>query len=149
LIERGRDVAYVEHWERDSSSTEPCAAALLCEVDATTTAILVRVGPHFMFARERPIALAAEGNLCSSVAAAPSVAAARALIDCEISCGEAENEFTITASTLPYRRGALFRPRRRGDTLTLSDQDSGGTGYPRRWHIVECEGDWGPAFAAT
>jgi hypothetical protein len=149
LIERGRDVAYVEHWRRDAASVEPCAAALLREAGSATAAVLVRVGPYFMFARERSMPVSAHATLRSSVAAAANLAAARALIDCEISYGKALGGFAIAASTLPYRRGALLSPRRRGDTLILSDRDPGGSGYARHWDIVEFEGDPAQAYAAA
>jgi hypothetical protein len=148
LIERGRDVAYLEHWQRDESSTVPCAAALLRDGGSGTVAVLLRVGRHFMFARERPTPLCAQGDLPACVAAAPTLAAARALVDCEICCGEAVRGFAIAASTLPYRRGARLNPQRRGNTITLSDRDSRGTAYARCWDIVECDGDWDEACAA-
>ena len=63
-----------------------------------------------MFARDRTIHLGTGyRSLAEYVAAAPDVARARELIDCEISFGAAWQEgLRITASTLPYRVGTLL-----------------------------------------
>ena len=51
LVERGRDVGYVEHWRRDvAAGIDPCGAAVLREVESRTKAMLLRVGSAFMFA---------------------------------------------------------------------------------------------------
>jgi hypothetical protein len=111
LIETGRDVAYIEHWHRDASTpTLPTSRHTLEDAARNTKGILLRVGPNFMLARDRSVALQ-EGyrSLAEYVAAAPDVKRARELVDCEISCGHVEPAgLRITASTLPYRVGAIL-----------------------------------------
>jgi hypothetical protein len=111
LIETGRDADYIEHWHRDPSiPTTPADLVDLQGGAAKTRATLLRVGPHFMFARARATSLhKGYGSLAEYVAAAPDLAHARELIDCEISFGRVdESGLRITASTLPYRIGSLL-----------------------------------------
>lgn len=111
LIETGRDADYIEHWHRDPSiPTTPARSANLQGAAHKTRATLLRVGPHFMFARARATSLEKDyGSLAEYVAAAPDLARAHELIDCEISFGRVdESGLRITASTLPYRIGALM-----------------------------------------
>jgi len=111
LIETGRDADYIEHWHRDPSiPTSPADSVDLPGAAHKTRATLLRVGPHFMFARARATSLEkGYGSLAEYVAAAPDLAHARELIDCEISFGRVdESGLRITASTLPYRIGALM-----------------------------------------
>jgi hypothetical protein len=111
LIETGRDADYIEHWHRDPSiPTTPADSVALGAEPHRGAATLLRVGPHFMFARARTTSLQEGfGSLAECVAAAPDLAHARALIDCEISFGAIEPEgLRIIASTLPYRVGALM-----------------------------------------
>jgi hypothetical protein len=145
LVERGRDVGYVEHWHRDvAAGTDPCGAAVLHEVESRTKAVLLRVGSAFMFARDRAMPLPADRTLSESVAGAATVDLARALIDCEISFGVVAPEgFRIGASTLPYRLGAVLGQCLRDDTVTTCDRGTGGAAVARHWDIIECEGDLG------
>jgi len=111
LIETGRDADYIEHWHRDPSiATTPAASIDLQGRAYKTRATLLRVGPHFMFARARAASLdEGYGSLTEYVAAARDLAHARELIDCEISFGRADAAgLRITASTLPYRIGSLM-----------------------------------------
>jgi hypothetical protein len=111
LIETGRDADYIEHWHRDPSiPATPVDIVDLQDAVHKTRATLLRVGPHFMFARARAASLEkGYGSLAEYVAAAPDLAHARELIDCEISFGQVdESGLRITASTLPYRIGALM-----------------------------------------
>jgi hypothetical protein len=145
LVERGRDVGYVEHWHRDAATgTDPCGAAVLREVDQGTKSVLLRVGATFMFARDRTMSLPAHRTLSASIAAAPTVGLARALIDCEISRGVVTPEgFQITTSTLPYRVGAVLGQDVLHDTITTRDRGADGAAVGRVWDIIECEGDLG------
>ncbi len=145
LVERGRDSPYVEHWHRDAAAaTAPVGATLMRESGTATSAILLRVGAQFMYARDRAETLPAHARLSDCIAAAASVEAARALVDCEISHGTVAAEgFRITASTLPYKRGQLLDPRLLRNTLTLSDGAPDGTAIDRVWDIIEREGDVG------
>jgi hypothetical protein len=111
LIETGRDADYIEHWHRDPSiPTTPADTVALRAEPHRGAVTLLRVGPHFMFARARTTSLQeGYGSLAECVAAAPDLAYARKLIDCEISFGAVEEEgLRIIASTLPYRVGALM-----------------------------------------
>ncbi|MCF4164365.1 hypothetical protein L2U69_01725 [Zavarzinia compransoris] len=110
LVEEGRDVAYVEHWHRDKEATLPAAAARLIGADGRI-GFIVRVGDRFMFARDRGVPLGAGETLGDLVADAGDMAAALALIDCEISYGTIdESGWTIGHSSLPFREGARLAP---------------------------------------
>jgi hypothetical protein len=108
LIETGRDADYVEHWHRDPSlATTPASLT-----DLRAQSFLLRVGPNFMYVRDRGTPLD-QGfrTLTEYIRAAPDLHHARDLIDCEISFGTVEESIQrITASTLPYRIGALLEP---------------------------------------
>jgi hypothetical protein len=142
LIERGRDAPYIEHWHRDSTaSVAPSAALLLRESQRQTSAILLRVGSIFMFARDRMTPLPMHGSLQESVAGAASLDVARALLDCEISYGAITQEWRIIASTLPFKVDSSFDFRVFPDTVETSDQCANGAVLERVWDIVESEGD--------
>jgi hypothetical protein len=125
LVERGRDIDYLEHWHREPSDPiAPFAACALRARHSGVAALLLRVGPHFMWARGRAAPLAPGGSLRDRVAGAVDIAAARALIDCEISYGRVNaGVFAIAASTLPHRIGARLAP-------------PGGD-----WEVLDSEGD--------
>jgi hypothetical protein len=111
LVETGRAGDYIEHWHHDPAlPTTPASVVDLQADRGSPKRTLLRVGPNFMFARDRSIHLeTGYRSLAEYVAAAPDVARARELIDCEISFGEARPEgLRITASTLPYRVGTLL-----------------------------------------
>ena len=143
LVERGRDIEYIEHWHRDgAAATVPQGAVELRERDHGTNAMLLRVGSTFMFARNRTMPLAAHRTLRECVEAAPTVKAARQLVDCEISAGIVAAEgFRITASTLPFRHGRLLDQQLLHDSVTTWDHRSDGTAIARRWTITDIEGD--------
>ena len=107
LIETGRDADYIEYWHRDPAvATTPTSLAGVQD----SPAVLLRVGPHFMYARDRAARLdKGYRTLVEYLQAAPDLQLARELIDCEISFGTvAESGLRICASTLPYRIGALL-----------------------------------------
>jgi hypothetical protein len=142
LVERGRDVDYLEHWHREpDAAVAPCAAALLRETSSHIAAVLVRVGRSFMYARERAQSLAPHRSLSDAIAAAPDIQAARAMMDCEISLGRVTpGGFQITASTLPYRVGRTLNPRVVTSSVTLGDVDPNGIAVERQWDLIETEG---------
>jgi hypothetical protein len=150
LVETGRDIAYVEHWHRDSTAaTLPLAAAELRDAERGTAAVLLRVGPVFMFARDRALPLAGPQALGDCVARAATLQQAQQVVDCEISVGGAlPAGFQITASTLPWRIGALLDPRFMQAQLTTLDCAADGSAITRRWEIVDAEGDPGALAAA-
>jgi hypothetical protein len=111
LIETGRDADYIEHWHRDpTAETLPTSRTDLQGVEGKPRATLLRVGPDFMYARERATPLErGYRTLTEYIKAAPDLQHARELIDCEISFGVVEDSgWRITASTLPYRIGTLL-----------------------------------------
>jgi hypothetical protein len=125
LIEEGRDVDYVENWHREPiAATEPVAALLLRESMRGIKALIVRVGNHFVFARDRAVSLPPHTTLVECVEGAATVEQARNMVDCEISLGTVSAQrFSITASTLPYGVGEFLDV---------------GRGHP--WEILEGEG---------
>jgi hypothetical protein len=133
LMESGRDVPYVEHWLRDPTVvTRPLAALRLRDTQTGVAALVVQVGTVFMFARDRAVALPEGKSLSECVAGAASLAAARALLDCEISlgsggCGSAA---VILASTHPWRVAERFEL----------------PGAQTRWEVIEAEGDAGAVW---
>jgi hypothetical protein len=123
LVETGRDADYVEHWHRDPSAARtPTTLTYMQDSPATgdapgargvpekPSAVLLRVGPIFMYARDRAAPLdKGYRTLTEYIEAAPDLQHARELIDCEISFGTVEESgLRIAASTLPYRIGALL-----------------------------------------
>jgi hypothetical protein len=143
LVEKGRDVAYIEHWHRDGSApTLPFGALTLREAGSRLGAILLRVGMVFMFARERAADLPAGATLAECVAGVQSLREAQALVDCEISFGEVHAAgFQITTSTLPYRTADMLGQTLADHSIQTTDRDSEGTLLKRRWEITEVEGE--------
>jgi hypothetical protein len=133
LVETGHHAAYREHWHRSPDApARPAGALRLQACDDGRAAILVRAGAWFMFARARGAALLSGRDLAGCVAAA-SLAEAQALVDCELSLGEAA-AWRIARSTLPFREGAALAPRRLGSRLLLAGA---------QWDILMEEGETG------
>lgn len=133
LIEAGRDVPYIEHWLRDPTVvTRPLAGLLLRDRNTGAAALFVQVGNVFMFARDRAVALPEGRSLAECVAGASCLAAARALLDCEITLGSGDFRSTpvILASTHPWRVAERF---------ALPGADA-------RWEVIEAEGDPGAVW---
>lgn len=167
LIEQGRDVAYVEHWRRDDGASAAAAAigdpaaAIGGEAAAPTGALrlrgagsgtrgaLLRVGAHFMYARDRAVAVPEGRSLADCVADAACVGDARELVDCEISFGTVSaHGLRITASTLPYRVGDIVSAEFEEHRATTSDRSSDGAAVTRAWEIVGIEGAIGALRSA-
>ena len=156
LIEAGRDVPYVEHWMRDPTVvTRPLAALLLREQDAGVAAVAVQVGTVFMFARERASALGSGRSLGECIAGAASLAAARAMLDCEITLGSAGfgsgpagNGNLILASTHPWRVSETFQLACSDLGVRTLDIDPAGHSVFRRWEVLAAEGDPGAVWPA-
>jgi hypothetical protein len=143
LVETGRDADYVECWHRDAARPiAPVAAVGLADPAGRITGALLRVGPVFMYARDRAVIAPAGLSLAECVAAAATPAEARGLVDCEISFGTvAVDGFRITASTLPHRVGAALDPHLSAGTLTVEDRSPNGGRLTRHWTITGREGD--------
>jgi hypothetical protein len=143
LVERGRDIDYVEHWHRDTSApAQPTAAVALRDACANTPAALLRVGTVFMFARDRTAVAAGQRTLGECVAGAPTLRHAQQLVDCEISFGKAlPAGLQITESTLPYRIGNVLDLHFIGDGVAMMDRAPNGAAVTRRWEITASEGN--------
>jgi hypothetical protein len=143
LVETGRDIPYIEHWHRGAAApTLPVGAVTLRAIDEDITAVLLRVGPVFMFARDRAVAPATHRTLGECVAAVATLRHAQELVDCEISFGEAKAAgFRITASSLPYRLGDALNPQLTRERLTTMDRAADGTALRRHWRITGSEGE--------
>lgn len=143
LVEKGRDIEYIEHWHRDATLSARHVAALTLRCAETgVSGGFLRVGNHFMFARDRTVTPTERKHLSDCVAAAAEVMAARALVDCEISFGMVTAAgYRISASTLPYRVGdaldEVFAPH----SLTIDDRAPDGRMVRRRWEITGTEGE--------
>ena len=150
LVERGRHVDYLEHWRRVSPGAAPTWALQLVG-DGGFRACLLRVGSAFGWARGRRRRLCDPRPLPELVAAALADAGldrARDAVDVEISLGTVHGptEWTVTASTLPFREGApldLSLPARPavGDTVTGRELSPTGDLVDRRWTVAHVEGE--------
>jgi hypothetical protein len=146
LVEEGLRNEHFEHWHRDPGlPLAPCWGYVLKNGADGPLGHLVRVGDMFMYARDRAMKLV-NGSLADAVRGAADVAAARGLIDFEISFGTAGAAgWRITRSTLPYRVGAAFDFRLHGSAgLAQDDLSPEGRGMTRSWEIVQAESR-GPA----
>lgn len=142
LIERGRDIPYIEHWHRTSAGSDPMFAAELRDADGVS-GFVVRVGDIFMYVRNRAVPLPHGGSLAELVAQA-SAATARDLLNCEISLGRVRGGmWLIGRSSLPFRVGSDLRLASFGDDTRLSVHDvtMDGTPTTRQWTIVDLDID--------
>jgi hypothetical protein len=110
LVETGRYADYLEHWHRaPACGVVPCCEVALVSPWDGRPMRLVRTGDCFMFARGRVETRFAAPTLAECVAGAADLAAARALLDCEISFGRITcGAWRILRSTLPFRVGAVL-----------------------------------------
>jgi hypothetical protein len=143
LIEEGLQGEYIEHWHRDPQlPLLPCAALTLRGLDDERWGSLLRVGNLFMLARDRQCPVQG-GSLAAAVAGAADLAAARALVDFEISAGVITAEaWQITRSTLPFRVGASLTCQMSGEArLHTADLSPEGAAITRHWEIISAEGE--------
>lgn len=140
LIERGRDIPYIEHWHHSSPNLSPHFAIRMRD-EAGLDGFLVRVGEIFMYVRNRGTALPHGGSLSDLVeTSSPDIA--RALLDCEISLGRVrDGKWLIGRSSLPFRMGTDLAPEFGGDgnSLNIHDVSSSGDPFARRWTIADLE----------
>lgn len=120
LVETGHFAEYLEHWHRrPNTPAAPTSAMRLCSPEDGRTAIFVRAGELFMFGRARRPGLALTApTLGACVEGAADLQTAQALVDCELSLGEAAN-WRINRSSLPFREGAVLAVQRAGSRLML------------------------------
>ncbi|HML28834.1 MAG TPA: hypothetical protein PKE16_08355 [Hyphomicrobium sp.] len=142
LIERGRDIPYIEHWHHTSPQLNPHFAVQMRD-DTGLSGFLVRVGEMFMYVRNRAIALPHGGSLAELVkTASPDVT--RAMLDCEISLGRVrDGMWRIGRSSLPFRVKTDLAPEFSSDSKTIAIHDVSAAGVPftRRWTIVDLDVD--------
>ncbi|MEU5841732.1 hypothetical protein [Rhodococcus sp. NPDC047139] len=135
LVEHGVFEDYTEHWHIAEVSPH-VDEYLLEDVDTGATAVLVRVGDTFAFARGRDRVIGTE-PLIEQIRGAATLADAQALMDCEIAVGRVhDGRWSITASTLPYRVGDALDPSF-GDETHTRDRAFDGTAVTRRWRSVD------------
>ncbi len=148
LMEAGRDEPYLEHWQRDPTVvTRPMVAVHLRDPQAGTTAVAIQLGTVFMYARDRPMQLPPGRSLADCVAGASSLAAARAMLDCEITLGSAAfGANVILASTHPWRLSEYFQIDCAESTVCIRDVDPAGHPVVRRWEVIESEGEPGSVW---
>jgi len=135
LVERGRDIDYVEQWHDAPGDLAPCWTADLSDPGSSRTGVVVRVGARFMLALSRAVPLPRNTTLAECVAGAASSEAARGMVDCEVSLGRVESgDWTVERSTLPYREGRTVVVARTGDTISTGSDGSA-------WSILGHDGD--------
>jgi hypothetical protein len=140
LIERGRDIPYIEHWHQTSPRVPPHFAVRMQDQHGLE-GFLVRIGEIFMYARDRAKALPHGGSLTELVKSC-STEEGRALVDCEISLGRVRDEsWLIGRSSLPYRVRADLAPAFSSETITTSDITAAGVPWLRHWKIVDLDVD--------
>ena len=150
LVEKGRDVPYIEHWHRDAAVVDRPPCAIVLRGIEQPDALLLLVGTVFMFARARTAPAAPGQTLAQCVAGAASAREARALVDCEISLGQVGRRgCRIRASTLPYRVGRDLGVAVAGSCITTMDTGPRGEALCRRWEVIESEGDPGADWTAV
>jgi hypothetical protein len=141
LVEAGLKDEYIEHWHRDPLlPARPCAGLTLRDQQDGRWGCLLRTGNQFMYARGR-LGTPAGATLPQAVASATSLAAAQALLDFEISFGQAGDSWRITRSTLPFRENTVLRHQSSAERLRVADRDPYGAPRPRIWEITGREGD--------
>jgi hypothetical protein len=81
--------------------------------------------------------------LYAAIDAAPSLDAARHVVDVEVSVGVvAGSTWTVTASTLPFREGTVLDLSCDGDPgLTTREQAAGGRATTSTWTVTYAEGE--------
>ena len=142
LVERGRDVDYLEHWHQEALETAaPTCALELRRRDTRVSAQLLRIGNVFMLARDREASAPGGRTLLDCVMSASSRGEAQQLVDCEIAFGAVrDGQYRILASTLPWRIGEPLAPRWVGDAVELADRSPEGRPLTPTWDIVRADG---------
>jgi len=104
MIERAPSGAYVEEWQLVPASRD------VLSVTHDEFSATFRAGPVAVFVRDRAIPVARKAPLLDLIDEfATDRTVVEALLDCEFSVAELTGSgWTITASTLPWRRGELL-----------------------------------------
>ena len=144
LIETGTEQHYEERWTRETGPREPTWEALLSDVDDDARAVLVGVGAHLMYVRERRCNLPKVESLSVALQSLDSLRERQDLLDFEISFGRrsADGHWLIERSTLPYKAGRVWQVRldAAGDLpVQLGDLGDDGTPRLRRYRLSTTE----------
>ncbi|MEE2061439.1 hypothetical protein [Rhodococcus artemisiae] len=141
LVEQGIFEDYIEHW-RIAATSPDIDEYLLEDLDTGAPGVVVRVGGDFAFARGRTHVLDSpplDSPLHEQIRGAASLRAAQELFDCEIALGVVRDEqWIITASSLPYRVGAHLNPVF-GDRIGTRDHDLDGNPVVRNWQRLDLD----------
>lgn len=144
LVERGIELPYIEHWERDSSPRHAMALSLVTETGIP--GCLVVADDAFIYGRGRAVALPAGVTLEQLIDGAGSTNSAQDLFDCEISFGRRQTDshdsgWPIARSSLGFREGALLSPQLddANGFLFVDDVTPDGVAFERAWRIAAYE----------
>lgn len=138
LVEQALDLAYVEHWHRETAAAEPIVEARLNDPDEGRSGVLVRVGARLGFARSRTTELPPGDSLADVLAAQPTLRARQDLLDCEVAMATPDGgRWRITRSSLPWREGTIFafESASAGEML-VREQDAAGREVLWHWEIA-------------
>jgi hypothetical protein len=143
LVEDGRDQPYVEHWRLTGHPARPTAGGWLRECATGQTAVLVRVGDRFGYARGRSEILPVGATLAELVQGARSSTRRQQLVNCEVSIGTVRTRhWVVDRSSLPYRRGHVLDPVLcDADRITTRDVTPAGEPMVRTWDVLLVAGD--------
>jgi hypothetical protein len=139
LVEQALDLAYVEHWHRETAVTVPIVEARLSDPDEGRSGVLVRVGERLGFARSRTTDLPPGETLADILAAQPTLRARQDLLDCEVSMATPDGgRWRITRSSSPWREGTtfVFESTAEGEML-FREQHPAGREVLWHWEILE------------
>lgn len=142
LVEDGVGEPYVEHWERRPDPSTPRIGLLLRDRDGRT-GVLVRTGNFVGWARDRAEPLARARSLADVLEATADPAAARMLLDCEISVGTVSptGRCRLVRSTLPAAAGSTLEVFVLPDgTARTREVRPDGTRTTRSWKVLMLEG---------
>lgn len=144
MIEEGKDIPYIEHWNAEPIDIQPICAMRLAGRGDGRRGFVLRVGSLFMYARARGFEMPAGRSLQDRVADAPSLEAAQDLVNCEISQGAITSAgWIVQRSTLPFREGRRLDPElttHGPDALITCDTGEDGRPTARHWDILDIQG---------
>jgi hypothetical protein len=143
MVEEGMEGRYIEHWHRQRAG--PACALRFEDRLNGCRGFIIRLRDIFMYGRSRSAAVPPTCHLVQQAKNAPSPAAARDLIDCEISQGiVTADAWIIQRSTLPFKEGCPLAPRlvaHRDAMLAISDLSRDGRQIERHVEITNVQGE--------
>ncbi|MCE9648485.1 MAG: hypothetical protein K8R18_02570 [Parvibaculum sp.] len=152
MIEEGKDIPYIEHWNREPIELQPICAMRLADREDGRRGFIMRIGSLFMYARARGFEVPAGRHLRECVAGAADLGAAQDLVDCEISQGVITSTgWIVQRSSLPYREGRRLDPELKThgpSALVTRDTGNDGRSAARHWDILDIQGELA-AFPST